>query len=94
MKLALVIAFMSVATAAQAHQTKNAGCKAIHDACTEAKLTGKANMKCAHDIMDGKKVDAVTKDLTASIKDCKSAKDLHEMHEHEAAPDMPTPESK
>lgn len=82
MKLAFFVVLLATASG-QAHQMGNAGCKAIHDACTSAKQIGKANMLCAHDILAGKKIEGVTQDLTAEIKDCKSVKHEHEMMEHE-----------
>ncbi len=74
---------MLLASTAQAHP-ENPGCKAIHDACTGAKQTGKAGWKCAHSIMKGEKTEGVSQDLTAQITDCKQAM---AKHHKEAAPE-------
>jgi hypothetical protein len=66
--------FLTILFAFQFAHADNPGCKAIHDACTAAKQTGKAGWKCAHAIMKGEKVDGITKDFAAEVKDCKTAK--------------------
>ena len=79
-----ILSLMMLGSLAQAHP-ENPGCKAIHDACTGAKQTGKAGWKCAHSIMKGEKVDGVAQDLSAQATECKQAMAKHRKGEGAAS---------
>ena len=65
-----------------AHKEHSA-CKKIHDACTEANLTGKAGWKCSHTLMKGEKLDVIKVDLSSAVKECHAAKEAHKKEEAE-----------
>ncbi len=84
MKAMAIFLLLFSSVSALAHK-ENAGCKKIHEACSEANQTGKDAWHCAHNLMKGEKVEGINKDLIEAIKDCKSAKGLH--HQKETAAD-------